>query len=128
MNRLLSLAIGAVVGSIGYITFAPASPITTTEFSWLSVTQTVIAGALVAGVLFLFHFGRVVGRWYVSNEERMKELEEARRKHRYEIDGAVMRLDEVEDHLGDTDPEFRRRIRQLIRDGKLPDRRVSDKR
>lgn len=102
------------------------------EISWFSVWQTVlatvIAACLVAVVFGVFKAGKIVGRWYLSNENRMQELEDARRRARHDIGLHGMRLDEVEGHLGDNNPEFRQRIRQLIRDGKLPDRRVSDKR
>jgi hypothetical protein len=106
----------------------PGMPMTTAEFSWLSVTQTVIAGCLLAAVIGLFKFSRIVGHWYHTNEERLRELEYGRQRHRAELDWHDLRLSEMENHLGDREPAFRQHVQDMIRSGKLPDRRVSDTR
>ncbi len=130
-RRLLSFALGSLAGLLALAGGPPVSPgtaMTTAEFSWLSVTQTVIAACLIACVLGVFRFARVVGRWYVANEERLRELEEGRKRHRAELDWHDLRLNEVENHIGDREPEFRHRIQSMIIEGKLPDRRRTDKR
>jgi hypothetical protein len=129
LSRALSVVVGMLAAFLAWA-WAPNAPTVTTtaEFSWLSVTQTVIAGCLLAAVIGMFKFSRIVGNWYHTNEERLRELEDARQRHRAELDWHDLRLNEVENHLGDLEPEFRHRIQEMIRSGKLPDRRVSDKR
>lgn len=78
-------------------------PVAQTGISWLGITQTVIAGLMLAGVIALVKFGIAVDNWHHSNENRIRSLERARRRHRGE-------LDHVGDFLEETHPgKFRRR-------------------
>jgi len=131
-GRFSSVLVGCLAGIL-VAWSGPASSVgsvspTSAELNWFSVTQSVIAGSLLAGVVAIFKFATIVGHWYHTNENRLRELEEARQRHRQELDWNDMRISQVENHIADHSPEFRRRTQELILSGKLPDRRKSDNR
>lgn len=88
---------------------APGPPVVTPDSSfWLNVTQTVIAGSLLAAVVGLYKAAAAINRWYYQNEQRWRDQEKARLRHRRE-------LDHVGNFLEETHPgKFRRRLDDQI--------------